>query len=338
MATPRWMIPAFASCVLLHELVLVFSGIDWQSALQDAFLFQLMLLLAGLMMLQLLRYYSPGLRNGAFLMVYTLIVAVLISLAHERIAPRIFLRVNENDLAWLTGNLSLRAVFAWLIIVIMVLSGWFGSLLTEQKQQAEKQKETERMAVDAELFHLRQQLQPHFLFNSLNSIYALIGQKPAEARAMTMQLADFLRGTVDRVSGSQSTLEEELQLLRSYLSIEQVRFGDRLNVVFEQEEGLSGWPMPSLLLQPLLENAIKHGLGNESKPMTLTIRIQRLASGLNIVLSNPAHEKTSNPGQRKGFGLHSVARRLQLQYRRSDLVQIKQENGLFIVSITLPAA
>ena len=116
------------------------------------------------------------------------------------------------------------------------------------------------MAKESELFKLRQQLQPHFLFNSLNSINALIGNRPDEARKMVQQLSDFLRGTIKKEETQWVTLQEEMQYLQLYLDIEKVRFGNRLSTAIEIGEDVSEMTLPALILQPIVENAIKFGL------------------------------------------------------------------------------
>ena len=106
----------------------------------------------------------------------------------------------------------------------------------EQQKNEERKTDAEKLAKEAELFKLRQQLQPHFLFNSLNSINALIGIRPEEARKMVQQLSDFLRGTIKKEETQWVNLQEEIQYLQLYLDIEKVRFGNRLATVIEIDE------------------------------------------------------------------------------------------------------
>src|SRR5438094_1144172 len=122
---------------------------------------------------------------------------------------------------------------------------------TQQSQQADTQRklDMERLAREAELNKLRQQLQPHFLFNSLNSISALTGSQPEKARHMIQQLSDFLRGTLRKEDNQWSTLKEELEYLQLYLDIEKVRFGYRLQTNVECEQEALQMKLPSLLLQ-----------------------------------------------------------------------------------------
>src|SRR5690606_26071280 len=149
---------------------------------------------------------------------------------------KLFLGYQAGYTELLRNSLSIRFSMAFLLLgfITMVSILWYSQL--EQKEQEERKKDAEKMARDAELIKIRQQLQPHFLFNSLNSINALIGSRPAEARKMVQQLSDFLRGTIKKEETQWVTLQEELQYLQLYLDIEKVRFGNRLATEIEIDE------------------------------------------------------------------------------------------------------
>src|SRR6202012_3533912 len=147
---------------------------------------------------------------------------------------------------------------------------WYSS--EEEQENRQRRNDAERLAKEAELFKLRQQLAPHFLFNSLNSISALIGSRPEQARKMIQQLSDFLRGNLKKEEQQWVPLEEELQYLELYLDIEKVRFGHRLSTDISCEEGCRGMKLPPMLLQPIVENAIKFGLYDTTEAVTISIR------------------------------------------------------------------
>lgn len=207
-----------------------------------------------------------------------------------------------------------------------------------QKQESERrERETEKIAREAELFKLRQQLQPHFLFNSLNSINSLIGSRPKEARKMVSQLSDFLRSTMRRDEQSFISLKEEMEHLRLYLEIEQVRFGHRLKVEIECEESLDEWKIPPLILQPLLENAIKHGLYGTLDNLVIRLKCRKLENYLILSVTNPYEsDQTGKPGT--GFGLSSVQRRLYLLFGRTDLIEVSRKENIFKVKLKIPKA
>jgi len=206
----------------------------------------------------------------------------------------------------------------------------------EQQEMEARKTEAERLTKEAELFKLRQQLQPHFLFNSLNSISALTGSQPEKARHMIQQLSDFLRGTLRRDEQQWSTLKEELEYLQLYLDIEKVRFGYRLQTNINCEDASLQMRLPSLLLQPIVENAIKFGLYDTVGEVMITISAVKKNELLEVRVENPFDAETAQPLRGTGFGLASIKRRLFLLFARHDLLETTSDNDLFITTITIP--
>jgi LytS/YehU family sensor histidine kinase len=211
---------------------------------------------------------------------------------------------------------------------------WFTQ--KEQKEMDARKMEAEKLAKEAELYKLRQQLQPHFLFNSLNSISALVGNQPEKARKMIYQLSDFLRGTLKKEEQQLVNLEEELEYLELYLDIEKVRFGHRLSTIVDCKENCRLMKLPPLLLQPVVENAIKFGLYDTTDDITIRISATGENNFLEVIVENPFDPETSSPKKGTGFGLSSVQRRLYLLFARNDLVETKTENNLFITKVRIP--
>ena len=205
----------------------------------------------------------------------------------------------------------------------------------EQKEMDARKLEGERIAKDAELVKLRQQLQPHFLFNSLNSISALTGSQPEKARHMIQQLSDFLRGTLKKDEQVWTTLEEELQYLQLYLEIEKVRFGYRLQTLVTHNEDVLQMKLPSMLLQPVVENAIKFGLYDTLGEVVISIDAKKVDGLLEVTVQNPYDEETLQPAG-TGFGLTSIQRRLYLLFARHDLLKTARENNYFITKVIIP--
>jgi LytS/YehU family sensor histidine kinase len=233
-----------------------------------------------------------------------------------------------------TSNVRYAIAFLMIGCSTMLSLLWY----TQRHQQAddERKMDMERTAREAELNKLRQQLQPHFLFNSLNSISALTGTQPEKARQMIQQLSDFLRGTLKKEEQQWTTFEEELQYLQLYLDIEKVRFGYRLRTDIKYEDAVLQMKIPSMLLQPLVENAIKFGLYDTIGEVTIFIVAKKIKEQLEVSVQNPFDESTSMPLKGTGFGLASIKRRLFLLFSRYDLLQIKKEEQQFITIITIP--
>ena len=179
-------------------------------------------------------------------------------------------------------------------------------------------------------------MQPHFLFNSLNSINALIGTRPTEARKMVQQLSDFLRGTLKKEETQWVILKEELQYLQLYLEIEKVRFGNRLATDIQCNEEVQQMKMPALLLQPIVENAIKFGLYDTTGETVIHILTTTSDNELVIRVSNPYDPETSAPKQGTGFGLKAIQRRLYLLFGRSDLLTTEAKGNIYTTTVKIP--
>ncbi len=167
----------------------------------------------------------------------------------------------------------------------------------------------------AELRALRAQVNPHFLFNTLNTIAALINENPAAAEDVVTRLADVFRHALPASGREHTRLAEELGFLRSWLAIERVRFGDRLRVVEDIEPGLDDVPVPGLLFQPILENAVRYAVAPRAEGATLTLRVQRDPSGRRLTAEFADDGPGFVPGARPsghGVGLDSVRERLRL--------------------------
>jgi two-component system sensor histidine kinase AlgZ len=196
--------------------------------------------------------------------------------------------------------------------------------------------ESEVTAREAELRALRAQLNPHFLFNSLNSINALVGSDPEGARRMCEGLGDFLRRTLALGARDDVALSEELELVDRYLSIEQVRFGARLKVERDIAPGAAACRVPPLLLQPLVENAVKHGFAGRLDGGTIRLVARRNGDALVLEVHNPVDEDApARPGA--GLGLENVRRRLEAFGSRGARLDAVRGASDFVVMLVLPA-
>jgi two-component system, LytTR family, sensor histidine kinase AlgZ len=199
----------------------------------------------------------------------------------------------------------------------------------------ESSRQSEVLARDAELKALKSQINPHFLFNSLNSISALTSLDPAKAREMCIRLSDFLRSSLRLGERTSVPFGEELALTSSYLDVEQVRFGERLRVNVDFEVACSACEVPPLLLQPLVENAIKHGVASLAEGGEIIMRARVSQERLCFVVENPFDPDA--PAQRKsGFGLVNVRKRLQARYGCAASLDIQIEKHLYRVTLSLP--
>lgn len=245
---------------------------------------------------------------------------------------------DENDpyMEMVNYTWRIRLVAGFLLISSMSMFSLLWYNQEEQKEINSRKTEIEKLNKEAELFKLRQQLQPHFLFNSLNSISALTTSNPDNARNMIHQLSDFLRGTLKKDEQHWNTLEEEIQHLKLYLEIEKVRFGNRLQTSIDCSEEVRNFKIPALLLQPVVENAIKFGLYDTTGEVLIKLIATTEENNLKIEVQNPFDPETAQPGTGAGFGLSSIQRRLFLLFARNDLLKTEKDNAHFKTSILIP--
>lgn len=216
-------------------------------------------------------------------------------------------------------------------------------LESERVRRLETQElETRLMARDAELRMLRAQVDPHFLFNSLNSISALTTLDPAGARAMTLRLAEFFRHSLGLRPERKVTLDAELHLVRHFLAIEQVRFGERLRIAIDAGDDALPCLLPPMLLQPLAENAVKHGIGRMLEPGLVRIEAVRAGSLLRIRVENDVDGGEDGSAgaadpEGAGIGVDNVRKRLAAAYGHEAGARWAKENGRFRVELVLPA-
>jgi hypothetical protein len=178
-----------------------------------------------------------------------------------------------------------------------------------------------------ELENLRLQLQPHFLFNTLNMISSVVYEDPAKADEMLCRLSDYLRDALAKNPAQEVPLDEEIATARAYLAIMEARFEDGLNVAWDIEEGIGGAIVPHFLLQPLAENSLRHGL--------TAIRARRLGGSLIISLEDRGSEATGAPGL--GIGLGNTRQRLERLYGAHGVVSLEPQSGRgTIVRVTIP--
>ena len=223
-------------------------------------------------------------------------------------------------------------------LYLLSAAGHYLALAFEASREAERRVlESELGAREAELRALRAQLNPHFLFNSLNSINALVGSDPEGARRMCEGLGDFLRRTLALGARDDVALGEELELVERYLAIEKVRFGDRLQVQRECPPELLAFRVPPLLLQPLVENAIKHGIAALVDGGTVAVTARRAGDDLVLTVENPVDpESPARSGA--NLGLENVRRRLHAFGARGARLQAESDDERILVTLTLPAA
>ncbi|MFI5311252.1 MAG: sensor histidine kinase [Gemmatimonadales bacterium] len=194
----------------------------------------------------------------------------------------------------------------------------------------------ERDAANARLSTLRGQLQPHFLFNALNAISSTIYDDPIAADELVGRLGDLLRHSLRTGDRQEIAVSEELEILRAYLSLVEARFGDRLVVALDVDPSTESLAVPAFLLQPLVENAVRHGVALETAEAEVRVSIARRGSELEIEVENAA-DGTAEADPVIGTGLGTTRDRLRLLYGDAQSLEITQPPGRFRVRVAIPA-
>lgn len=217
-----------------------------------------------------------------------------------------------------------RFIGSSLLITTWTLIYFVGHYFQKEQQFQLDKLQLESVVKDLELRTIKSQLNPHFLFNSLNSIRALVDENPERARTAVTELSNILRGAMQVEKLEIVSLQKELRIIKDYLALEHIRFEERLKVNYQIDENTLDLPVPPMMLQTLVENAIKHGISHSIQGGSLTI-ISRISDlDHEIVIQNSGQLKTNINHQ--GFGLQSTRQRLKLMYKNKALFAIHNLN------------
>jgi sensor histidine kinase YesM len=326
---PLCIVSLCLNAYVLHDV----SGFSWVLALTDAIPSTLMLVLTVWPLTIVLNNYP----TKVGIVLYAILAAVIFS-SISCFATLVFLKWygKEETLYsnWVEQTALIRYVWFGVISAWVATASALDKKAKDIQQSIKQQSNAATLLKEAELYKLRQQLQPHFLYNSLNSISALTMIEPSKAQEMIGKLSDFLRSSVKREAEDMIPVDQELNYIESYLTIESIRFGDRLKVVFDKEY-TDDAHIPPFLLQPVLENAIKFGLYGRIGEVTISVKIRWEPGMLTITISNP-YDPQGQVHRGTGFGLDSINRRLYLLYARTDLLEIQKTEDIFTTTIKIP--
>lgn len=233
------------------------------------------------------------------------------------------------------------STLAWRILIGILFYSLFVSFYymiiyyTGFHEREIKEAELKSLVTEAELKSLKFQINPHFIFNSLNSMSALTEIDPAKAKKMILKLADFLRFILKTNELEKNKLSEELKNIGLYLDIERIRFEDKFEYIEETSEGCSNVEIPSMILQPLFENAIKHAVYETLDKVTLKLFCKIQNGFLKIVVQNNFDE-AGIAKKGAGVGLKNIEERLKLIYHQNNLLEVKKEKDMFKVTLYIP--
>jgi two-component system LytT family sensor kinase len=326
----------FIAWVIAFILLFYYTlNFNWYASVADSLITNTLLMLSCLVVGTILRFYQPKQEIVLFVIMLAIVLAISVSFFSTYILGKIFVRY-QTYVSFLDVSMPFRSILLFVFLAWCAFANVLWYKLEEQTEMQERLHTAKSLAKEAELNKLRHQLQPHFLFNSLNSVYALTIVNPKEAGTMITKLASFLRGTLKRDDEVWVSVAEEMEYIQLYLDIEKVRFSHRLNLDINIDEDTLELCLPGTLLQPIVENAIKFGLYNTSAAILISVNVKVENNVLSISVRNPYDPEMKAAGG-TGFGLTAIRRRLYLLFADSSLLQTAAlEDNVYLTTLKIP--
>lgn len=327
----------FISLVQIYVLNF-FLDIPILSAMLDSSIFNLIYLLLGISLWYMVSFNS--IEN------YSVLKIVLNHIAAALITSGLWILVGYYIMSnvitgknpytdFLTNSLVWRFLIGILYYIVIVAIDYVIIYYTNFQEKQIKEVELHALVKEAELKSLKYQINPHFIFNSLNSISSLTLSNPAKAQDMTIKLSSFLRGTLSKNEKQKNKLIDEINNAKLYLDIEKVRFADKFEFVTEFGDECKELEIPSMILQPLLENAIKHGVYESLEKVTINFKCNPEKEYLKLTVENN-FDPESLPRKGEGIGLKNIKNRLKLIYNQDNLLTVEKNKNIFKVNIFIP--
>lgn len=312
--------------------------VSWYYAIADSLIFGSIYFLIGIGTWYFIRY--ANFEKGIFLPIIIEHLAssfILVSLwvySGTYILSLIFASSTDYvELLW--GAIAWRYGNGFLFYIILIVVYYLYANYVQQQERKEKEDKLKSVLQNTEIDLLRSKLNPHFLFNSLNSLNALIQTDTDKASHMLIQLSDFLRFSIEQDKQEKIILKDELLNLERYIAIEQVRFGSRLVFIREVDNEAFNLKLPAMLLQPILENAIKYGLGSKLDEVKVEVKAQVNNGNLMLTIENAFDDKVKVK-KGSGNGIENVKKRLDIIYKKAADFKITKSEKTFKVKLIIP--
>ena len=284
---------------------------------------------------------EPRFRNRAIHVAAIVVTVPVIFMSDILMSELLTLRGSQRTLAdkFLENfRVPLPILLGWLLVATLT---WLAVLTLSYawryRKEALEASRLQTQLAKAELHALKSQLHPHFPFNSLNAVAALTASDPPAARRVVLLLSGLLRRALAEAEIQEVTLAQEIEFARSYLEIEQVRFSNRLSVEIVADPTVARTPVPHLVLQPLVENAVRHGIGPKTEPGTIRIEAGPIPGGIRLaVIDDGVGRSRSSRSQGVGVGLTNLRARLERLYGGRAVLECgEREAGGFVATVTL---
>lgn len=332
-----WLVWAFLG--ILYAIMLIFIwSVDWQLALVDAIIFTLLFAVMGIAVWYIVRFSDVDQKNlintlGTHLVAGILLVFGVVVIAETAI-PIIFPEQAENY-RFSSEYHAYRLIIGGLLYILITINFYLIVYYEEFRSRKLREHELDQHLKSAELNMLKAQINPHFIFNSLNSISSLTLTDPDKAHEMVIQLADFLRYSIRKNADQLVPLAQEMEAIELFLSIEKTRYGDRLKFELNCDAEQGEVKVPALILQPLVENAIKYSLHETDEQSVIELGCSVVGNTLAITIGNN-YNKDDVVRKGEGIGLKNVRARMGIVYGSKELLEINDSRNYFEVKVKFP--
>lgn len=314
------------------------SDISILASFSDGFFSALIFAIIALALWFPVKQFNIGQNNilKAFINHLTMaVVALGIWLFLTKFLVLIFVQDKASYQSFWENSIYYRMGAGAFMYAVVILTYYLMISIDNIAKKNMREAKLENMLKETELMMLRSQINPHFLFNSLNSISSLTISDAERAREMVIKLSDFMRYALSRKDDRTVNLQTELENLRLYLDIEKIRFGERLILEEDVQQECLSVKVPNMILQPLYENAIKHGVYESTDAVSIKLNAKRINGAITIIISND-FDPESIPAGGTGTGLNNVRRRLELYYGNRAWLKSRKENNVFTAELFIP--
>ena len=331
---------------VLQLNILNFAGYsDWQMTITDAVVFNLILCGFGLFFWYPAKYISIEKSSIQKVLFSHLVSAVLVTVVWLALGFFIMQQIfnEESYRSFFRESLPWRFIIGLLLYFVLTVFYYVFIYYQSLQEKTIEESKLKNLVMESELKSLRFQLNPHFIFNSLNSISALTDINASKAKEMILKLAEFLRYTLTNNEKQFNTLSEELKSVKIYLEIEQIRFSggpdgkDKFTYTEEIDDKCLSTQVPAMILQPLFENVIKHAVYESIEPIHIKLKCSFVDDNLKISLENN-YEHSGSTAKGAGIGINNIRNRLELIYGRKNLLEVNKTNNLFRVNLYIQLA
>lgn len=324
--------------IVAHGLIIHYQyAIQAYHAMADSLIFNISYALLGLGIWYIARYNDISrnsilvfVLNHFFSMAFLVIIWLFIS--HLMLKNLVH---DDQYIEFLNFSFTWRIIIGVMYYILMALIYYVVMYYANFQKKIKSEVELKALVKEAELNSLKNQINPHFLFNSLNSISSLTITNPEKAREMLVKLSELMRYSLKTHHNDKSTLNVELDNIEKYITLEKVRFGSKLEYIKEIDEACCNKLLPNMILQPLFENAIKHGIYESTEPVTIKIKCRSIEDILQISIENN-FDPQGKTIKGEGIGLENIKKRLSLIYKSPNLLTTEIKDNKFIARILIP--